>query len=85
MEKTQQINYLPPDGLSRWRQIKPFVNLSQECWRLKGLDGTAPPPVRMGIRCTFYQNSEVLKFLADPVSYRAPQKAETPSSLKTGG
>lgn len=85
MEKTQQINQLPPEGLSRWRQIKPFVNLSQECWRIKGLAGTAPQPIRVGIRCTFYQNSEVLKFLADPINYRAPQNDKTPSSLKTGG
>lgn len=83
MSKLEPI--LPSTGLSRWKQVKSFVNISQEAWRLKGLAGTAPQPIRMGIRCTFYQNSEVLKFLADPVNYKAPPKDNPPSSLKTGG
>ena len=85
MQKTHVINQLPPEGLSRWKQVKSLVNLSQEAWRIKGLAGTAPQPIRVGIRCTFYQNSEVLRFLADPINYKAPPNNKTPSSLKTGG
>ena len=85
MEKTQQINQLPPEGLSRWRQLKNFIPFSHETWRKLVLAGKAPAPTRMGTRCTYWKNSEILEFLADIPGYRAPAKRKTTSSLKTGG
>lgn len=84
MKKSNEFNQLHPEGLSRWRQIKPIVNVCWETWRLKGLAGKAPQPIRHGLRCTFYRNSDVLEWLADPVNYVAPE-AKTPKTLRQGG
>ena len=65
-------NELPQHGKSRWRQIKPFIPCSREKFRQLELEGKAPKRERLGIRCTFYDNAEVHKWLADPVNYRAP-------------
>ncbi len=62
---------LPIIGMSRWGQIKPFVPFSKEKFRQLSLSGRAPKPIRMGIRCTFYENKEVHKFLADPLGYKS--------------
>lgn len=75
---------LPPGGLSRWRQIKPFVPFTQETWRKLVIAGKAPQPVKMGIRCTFWKNDEVIAFLANIPLYRAV-KDKTPSTARTGG
>lgn len=60
---------LPPVGLSRWSQLEPLIPITKETWRKLGLAGKAPAPIRMGERCTFYQNAEVLKWIADPLNY----------------
>lgn len=66
------LDRLPEHGKSRWRQIKPFIPVSREKFRQLELEGKAPRRERMGVRCTFYDNAEVLRWLADPVNYRAP-------------
>ncbi|APB98822.1 helix-turn-helix transcriptional regulator [Polynucleobacter asymbioticus] len=65
---------LPHDGMSRWSQIKSFVPISREKFRQMVRDGQAPKPVRLGIRCTMWHNSELHKFLADPTGYDAGGK-----------
>ena len=65
---------LPHDGMSRWTQIKSFIPVSREKFRQMVRDGKAPQPVKLGIRCTMYRNSELHKFLADPTSYVAGGK-----------
>ncbi len=62
---------LPNDGMSRFRQIKPFIGVSQETWRKMVLKGTAPKPIRLGTRCTLYRNEDVHAYLADPLNYKA--------------
>ena len=66
---TQQT--LPQIGMSRWSQIKTFIPFSKEKFRQLSLAKKAPQPIRMGIRCSFYLNEEIHRFLADPLNYRA--------------
>jgi len=65
---------LPHDGMSRWTQIKSFIPVSREKFRQMVRDGQAPQPVKLGIRCTMYRNSELHQFLADPSGYHAEDK-----------
>ena len=60
---------LPHDGCSRWSQFADFSPVCRETFRRLSIEGKAPKPIRMGIRCTFYQNRELHKFLADPLNY----------------
>ena len=76
---------LPCDGMSRWRTLSPFIPFSRETFRKLVLAGKAPQPHKMGVRCTYWKNSEILEFLADIPGYRAPQKAKTPKTLSQGG
>jgi hypothetical protein len=62
---------LPHDGCSRWSQFAEFSPVCRETFRKLSIEGKAPKPIRMGIRCTFYQNRELHKFLADPLTYEA--------------
>ncbi|MBS1154604.1 MAG: hypothetical protein H6R07_528 [Proteobacteria bacterium] len=61
----------PTVGMSRWGQFQPFSPISKERFRQLSKQGLAPQPVRLGIRCTMYHNSELHRWLADPVNYRA--------------
>lgn len=61
---------LPFTGKSRWPKIAKFSPVSRETFRKLSKEGRAPQPERMGIRCTFYDNAELHKWLADPVNYR---------------
>ena len=61
---------LPFTGKSRWSKIKKFSPVSRETFRQLSKDGRAPQPERMGIRCTFFDNAELHRWLADPVNYK---------------
>lgn len=61
---------LPATGKSRFSQFKKFCPVSREKFRQLSKAGRAPQPERMGIRCTFYDNGELHRWLADPISYR---------------
>ena len=61
---------LPVDGMSRWSQIKPFSPFSRETFRKMVVAGKAPQPIRMGMRCTFWKNSELHEFFQNPLGYR---------------
>ena len=62
---------LPLTGKSRWPKIAKFSPVSRETFRKLSKAGKAPQPERMGIRCTFYDNAELHRWLADPINYRA--------------
>ncbi len=62
---------LPATGKSRFSQFKKFIPVSREKFRQLAKEGKAPQPERMGIRCTFYDNGELHKWLSDPINYRA--------------
>ena len=62
---------LPAVGMSRWETLSRFVPISRETWRKLVNAGKAPAPVRLSERCTMYQNAEVHRWLADPVTYRS--------------
>jgi prophage regulatory protein len=67
---------LPVDGCSRWSQFAPFSPVCRETFRRLSIEGKAPKPIRMGIRCTFYRNQELHKFLADPIGYKSEEVLE---------
>ena len=62
---------LPLTGKSRFSAFKKYLPISREKFRQLSKAGRAPQPERMGIRCTFYDNKELHKWLADPINYRA--------------
>jgi predicted DNA-binding transcriptional regulator AlpA len=71
-KKTKTIpTVLPLVGKSRWRQIEHFLPIGRESFRQLSKAGKAPQPERLGIRCTFYDNAELHRWLADPANYRA--------------
>ncbi len=66
---------LPITGKSRWRTIKQFCPVSRETFRKLSLSGKAPQPERMGIRCTYYDNTELHRWLANPLTYTTGGKS----------
>lgn len=64
------ITTLPLVGHSRWAQIAPFVGVSRETWRKRCLEGRAPQPIQLTLRCTVWKNEEVHAYLANPLGYR---------------
>ena len=66
-----QNTHLPFDGYSRWKQLQPYLSISREKFRQLVVSQKAPQPIRLGSRCTFYKNAEILKFLEDPLNYEA--------------
>ena len=70
-EKSVSPEVLPITGKSRWSRIAKFSPVSKETFRKLSIEGRAPQPERIGIRCTFYDNQELHRWLADPVNYRA--------------
>lgn len=66
---TQVPPILPTIGKLRWSKIKPFAPYSYETFRKYSLEGRAPQPERMNIRCTLYDAYEVHRWLADPIGY----------------
>ena len=62
---------LPAVGMSGFKQIQPFINLSRESWRKLVRAHRAPAPIVLSPTCVRYRNEELHKFLADPLNYRA--------------
>lgn len=60
---------LPVIGKSRFADFAKFCPVSKEKFRQLSKQGKAPQPERMGIRCTFYDNKELHKWLNDPLTY----------------
>ncbi|MEK6735245.1 MAG: transcriptional regulator [Pseudomonadota bacterium] len=71
---SQNPEVLPLTGKSRWSKLSKFSPVSRETFRKLSLNGQAPQPERMGVRCTFYDNQELHKWLADPAKYQAQKK-----------
>lgn len=61
-----------PEGLYRWKEFAHIVPLGRETWRKRVAEGTAPPKIELGARCTVYRGADILQWLENPVSYRAP-------------
>lgn len=68
---SKQITDLPQHGFSRWNQIAPFVGVSKSQFRLLVLGNRAPQPTHLSHRVTVYSNSELHKWFADPLAYKA--------------
>lgn len=68
---------LPFTGKSRWSKFAKFCPVSRETFRKLSLEGKAPQPERMGIRCTYYDNQELHRWLANPANYQIEQKDKT--------
>ncbi|VXC59861.1 Phage transcriptional regulator AlpA [Burkholderia sp. 8Y] len=63
---------LPPEGYTRWSDLKRLVPLSHESVRKRELAGRFPKRVQLGsARCVAWKNQEILCWLADPSGYRA--------------
>lgn len=62
---------LPLDGYSRFKQFKPFINISREKFRQLVRSGCAPQPIYLSSRCAMYKNSDLHDFLANIANYRA--------------
>ncbi|MFL9955306.1 transcriptional regulator [Paraburkholderia nemoris] len=60
---------LLPGGLSRFNDIKPYLPVSRETWRLLGKAKRAPQPIRIKPRCTVWHNDEVIAWLANPTTF----------------
>jgi len=60
---------LPLTGKSRFSAFKQYSPVSRETFRKLSLAGKAPQPEHLGIRCTYYDNGELHKWLADPANY----------------
>ena len=72
------VHELPKTGMVRWRQIEPWMPVSRETMRRLSIEGKAPPRIRFGLRCSFWQAEEIHKWLADPMNYTAPSKPSKP-------
>ena len=69
---TPQINLnIPNDGMSRFKQIQAYLPVSRETWRKMVKAKKAPQPIVFSARCVMFKNSEVKRFLSDPLNYRA--------------
>ncbi|WP_206002897.1 helix-turn-helix transcriptional regulator [Paraburkholderia polaris] len=64
------LDAFPETGRSRWRDIEPFVRYSREWARQHEMAGRFPKRQHMG-RTALWENSEIKRWLADPVNYRA--------------
>ncbi|WP_433693248.1 helix-turn-helix transcriptional regulator [Paraburkholderia phenoliruptrix] len=62
---------LPAIGKVRWPSIKPHVGVCRNTWTTMGKEGRAPRPIRLTERCTVWDASEIRRWIADPVNYRA--------------
>ena len=68
-KKLNQPAVLPLTGKSRYSTFSAFCPFSREKFRQLAKAGKAPQPERMGVRCTYYDNAELHRFLADPINY----------------
>ena len=67
---------IPRDGMSRWKQMEPFIPFSKETFRKMVRAGRAPQPIELSKRCTCYSNKEIHKFFEDIQNYRAETKKD---------
>ena len=64
-------NSLPPDGITRWVELKKLIQCSREWVRLREKEGRFPKRLRLTERCVAWPNRELHRYFADPVNYRA--------------
>ena len=57
------MNELPPQGLSRFKDIAPLLPFNRSTiWR-KVKEGTFPKPIRLSHKCTVWRNQDVLDWI----------------------
>ncbi len=66
----KHVDTLPVVGHSRWKQIAPFVSVSRETRRKLCLSGRAPQPIQLSLQCTVWENTDIHRYLSDPLRYR---------------
>lgn len=65
---------LHPDGFTRWPGLREIWPVSRETVRTRERAGRFPKHVQLGsTRSIGWKNSELLRWLADPNGYRAPE------------
>ncbi|WP_253947389.1 helix-turn-helix transcriptional regulator [Paraburkholderia xenovorans] len=69
-EGGQPTGPLLPGGLSRFNDIKPYLPVSRETWRLMVIAGSAPQLIRLKPRSTVWHNDEVNAWLANPAAFK---------------
>lgn len=62
---------LPLTGMSRWADFAEYMPFSRETFRKLSLCKKAPQPMRLGVRCTFYRNEDIHRFLENPLEFDA--------------
>ncbi|OZI23988.1 hypothetical protein CAL26_06030 [Bordetella genomosp. 9] len=62
---------LSPQGLYRWRDIKPLVGVGRETWRRLVNAKRAPQPLHIGPRCTVWRGTDLIAWLSAPGNYSA--------------
>lgn len=67
----QQEIVLPKIGMSRWSDFAILIPFSRETFRKLSLRKKAPQPMRLGVRCTFYRNEDIHRFLENPLEFDA--------------
>lgn len=75
---------LPLTGKSRWAGFKRFSPVSLGTFLTLSKQGRAPRAERLGVRCTFYDNQELHKWLSDPSGYVAEAKRPIVNHIKPG-
>jgi len=76
-ENTEIKTLLPVPGFSRWQEIEELVRVSLGFWKKLGKAGKAPVGKKLSSRIVVYQNDEVLKWLANPDTYRVESEVES--------
>lgn len=62
---------LPPEGVTRWRELQKLFQCSREWVRLLEKQGRFPKRHRLSPRCSVWSNKELLRWFADPSNYRS--------------
>ena len=62
-------NALPEQGMSRAKDILPFLPFGRTTLHEWSYDGRFPTPLKLSTTLVAWRNSDVLEWLEDPVSY----------------
>jgi prophage regulatory protein len=65
---------LPITGKSRWSGFKKFSPVCLGTFLTLSKQGRAPKAERLGARCTFYDNTELHRWLSNPAGYEVEGK-----------
>lgn len=66
---TKELKDFPDDGFCRWNDFKQYMFISRMTFLRLGKAGKAPMPQRMNPRLSYYRNSEIKRWMANPSAY----------------